>query len=148
MPELNKILEKDQNNGQGSSTDDVTSLNSKLEEETKKRETTEAELADERFNGQFNQLSGIYPHAKDFREVIREKVKNGYTVDDAVVSVLKKEDKLITAEQIAAENNKGDGLGGSAETGDLSGQNKGEKTLADYEQEFKDAEARGDIKIS
>lgn len=152
MSELNKILNKDEGgekkDPQNPSPEDIKNLNSSLETEKTRAEKAEKDLADEKFNGRFSQLSSLYPHAKDFKDVIREKVNNGYDIDDALISTLQKENKLTTAEQMAKEENKGAGAGGSAPTPDLNAAKPGEKTLAELEQDFREAEAKGEIRIS
>lgn len=98
------------------------------------------------FENSFNQVSATYPLAKDFKDKIQEKVKAGYSVDDATIAVLQKEGKLMTQEQINKQNNAGDDLGGSAATGNLNA-NKGDKepTVEEAAQAFRDAESRGEI---
>lgn len=146
--EIKKILEKGENKSQvDDKSTDINNLNSSLEEEKKKRIETEKQLNETVFENSFEKLNNLYPHAKDFKDEIKKKVDAGYSVDDAVIATLQKENKLMTAEQIQKAENKGQGFGGSAATGNLDKSNTGEKTLAEYEQEFKDAEARGEIKL-
>lgn len=47
------------------------------------------------FYKDFSQTSAKYPQANEYQDKILEKVKSGYTVEDATVSVLNTEGKLI-----------------------------------------------------
>ncbi len=144
--EIKKILEQGQNNGQNGGDSDLQAK--ALEEEKTKRGIAETQLRDLTFNTAFDQLSATYPHAKDLKDEIRKKFDAGYETADAVISVLKKNDKLVTADEIKKKENAGTDLGGSSDTTNLQNRNTGEKTLADLEKEFKDAEAKGEIKLS
>lgn len=140
--EIKKILESGQNGDQ-----DITNLKSNLEKAEQEKASALKRAADAEFTASFNQLSNVYPHATEFKDKIREKVDLGYSVDDALISTLQRENKLETADQISARENKGAGMGGSAAINDLNTEKK-DKTLADLENEFKDAEARGEIILS
>lgn len=145
LEEIKKNLEKGQKDGQNSGDTDLKAK--ELEEERTLRETAQQEVRDLKFNSAFDNLAATYPHAKDLKDEIRKKFDSGYEADDAVISVLQKNNKLITADQISREENKGTDLGGSADRGNLTKTDTGEKTLADIEKEFKELEAKGEIKL-
>lgn len=70
---------------------------SKLEEAQNARLVAEKKLE---FVTAFSEVSGKYQGANDFRTEIEDKVSKGYSVEDATVSVLNANGKLIpTAEQ-------------------------------------------------
>lgn len=142
--DLKKIANA-QNGGQQSATTDINNDNKALEESERKRIEAEARAADAEFDSSFKDFSSTYPHAKEYRDAIKEKVKAGYSVEDAVSAVLIKEKKFLTQEEITRQNNKGADLGGSSVNGDISHQDTTPKTLAEAEAAFKDAEARGEI---
>lgn len=62
----------------------------------------------------FTKVSTKYQGANDYQDKIWEKVKSGYDVEDATVSVLNKEGKFIPPEQIQERESP---AGGSASTG-------------------------------
>jgi hypothetical protein len=78
------------------------------------------------FYKDFSTSSAKYPGATDYQDKILEKVKSGYTVEDATVSVLNAEGKLTTP-QAPRESP----AGGSA-TNSMKGE--GEKTIAEMTQ--------------
>lgn len=129
---------------------DITSANNQeVEEANKKAREAEERAANAEFKSGFMEVTSTYPLASEYEDAIKEKVKAGYSVDDATVAVLQKEGKLKTKAEIDRESNRGRDLGGSAASPDLS--NRGsdkEPTVDEAAQAFKDAEARGEIKLS
>lgn len=151
MTDLEKALQtkKDEHGNPIPAEGNLNNNDEALKKETEKREKAERELAETVFTNGFEKLSTLYPHAADFKDEIKKKVDSGYTIDDAVIATLQKENKLVTAEQIEKAKNKGTDLGGSAQT-DLSSRQSGDKepTVDEAAQAFKDAEARGEIVLS
>lgn len=94
--------------------------NKELEAERLKLKAKEDEaltLSRERdFYKQFAATSGKYPNASQYQDKIWEKVKSGYDVEDAVVTILNKEGKLTNAGT----------QGNSGSSGSQSYQHKGE----------------------
>lgn len=100
-------------------------LSDKVKTEAQAREEAEAKLKAEAegkvqaekerdFFKNFNTLSTKYPHAGQFQDKIWEKVKAGYTEEDATVAVLNGEGKLQTQ---TMEPTRPDNIaGGSAST--------------------------------
>lgn len=108
-------------------------LSEKVKTEAQAREEAEAKLKTEAeakaqaekerdFFKNFNSLSSKYPNANQFQDKIWEKVKLGYTEEDATVSVLNSEGKLQPMEPTRPDNI----IGGSAATVITEG---GEKRL-------------------
>jgi predicted ATP-grasp superfamily ATP-dependent carboligase len=129
-----------------SNTEEFNKLKSDNEKLEKERNEALQKAAEVQFEADFNATTSIYPLAADFKDQIKEKTKLGLTAEDATILILKKENKLLTRDEINASENRGEGLGGSSVTIRSSGQKKdGKKSLADLEQEFKDAEAKGEI---
>ena len=99
-----------------------------IEKETLTKAKAEAdkkaeELAKERdFFKDFSANVSKYPSASEYQDQILEKVKAGYSTEDAMVSVLNKEGKLVAPP--APEPNRPQAEGGSAPT-----IIEGEKTL-------------------
>lgn len=110
------------------------------EQEAKAR--AEAEKERDFFKG-FSQVSSKYEGASEYQDKIWEKVKSGYDVEDATVSILNKEGKfkpLVKEESFTA-------AGGSASIGITD---QGEKTYdkmsrAEKLAALKDMEARGEF---
>lgn len=142
--ELKALAEK---NGQGGTATATTNNDEALKKAEEGRLAAEARAADAEFNASFTQFSSTYPFASEHKDDIRAKVNSGYSVEDAVISTLTKEKKLKTADEIAKENNRGEGMGGSANNGNMARQNDSTKepTLEEAAKAFQDAEARGEI---
>lgn len=85
------------------------------EQDQKKIAELERENA---FNSGFSDVLGNYPAAKDHKDLIKEKVMAGYSVEDAALAVLGKAGKLGTTPESTAS----DIAGGSAPTNLQSGQ--------------------------
>lgn len=87
-----------------------------------------------------------YPAAAEFKDAIKEKVMQGYTIDDAAVSVLNREGKLVPivdAAPAAAEP----AAGGSAPTA-MSGPTEksfSEMTLAEKREALADPALQSDL---
>jgi hypothetical protein len=125
---------------------------SERDEATKKAE--EAELArqaaekDRDFYKDFSGMASKYPGAPEFQDAILEKVRNGYSVEDATVSVLNSEGKLLPQAEQAVQHESV--AGGSAVTAPFS---IGTKTLAEMSLDEKrdvlvELEKRGDISLN
>lgn len=128
------------------STEEINKLKGDLEKSEKEKQEALQKAADIQFNSDFNAATSIYPYASDFKDAIKEKTKLGLTVDEATIIVLTKEKKLQTADEIKAKENRGEGVGGSSSTIRAPKDDKNKpKDLKQLEQDFKDAEARGEI---
>lgn len=109
-------------------------------------ESKTAEVERERdFYASFTNIVGQHPFAKDHKDEILNKVKSGYTVEDATYAVLAKAGKL----EGQVENTSSPAGGSAATTASPSGA----KSLTDMTQEERrsaliDAEKRGDIYLS
>lgn len=127
--ELDLDLEEDPNINRTENR--IKNLSSKVKETATERDQakTAAEAAEARadaaekkaeFLDAFTGLSGKYPNATEHREAIQEKVLAGYSVEDATVSVLNAEGKLMPQAETAPDM--GSPLGGSATTPPISGE--------------------------
>lgn len=83
------------------------------------------------FYSSFSDSTSQYPQASEYKDAIKEKVMNGYSVEDATVSVLAKEGKLAS-QPIQREN-----IAGGSATNAL--QAEGAKSLAEMERADKRA---------
>jgi len=108
--------------------DELQTLKTELEG---KVTTTEKERD---FYKDFSASSARYPQATEYQDQIKEKVMQGYTVDDAVVAVLAKENKLSNYTPPAPKQ--ASPAGGSATNNISQG---GEKSLKDMSREEKRA---------
>ncbi len=91
----------------------------------------------------FNQVSSKYPEATNYQDKIKEKVEQGYDLEDATVSVLNKEGKLsggpITPVRPQAE-------GGSAVTNVSEGDKSlNEMSMGDKLEALKELERSGEL---
>lgn len=150
--ELKKIIDEGtkENENNASGTEVINNLKTSLEKsETEKKEIAD-QLADSQFQNGFNEILGTYPLAKDHESEIKEKVAKGYTVEDAAIAILGKQNKLKTADQITAEENKGTDLGGNTvRTPDLSKKSdSAEKTAEELAEELKEFERKGEFRLS
>lgn len=101
----------------------------------------------------FSKLTGKYSAAADFQDKIFEKVKAGYTTEDATVAVLNAEGKLggTQAQQVVqdtniVQHNSGEAAGGSA----VNNLEQGDKTIDQMttEEKYKalqEADQRGEL---
>lgn len=107
----------------------------------------------------FSAHSTKYPNAPQYQDKIWEKVKLGYTQEDAIVAVLNAEGKLNVQGQVNQNNNQQnmqqnqqqsrEVAGGSSVTNTSTGEKTIESmTLAEKLEELKAAEKRGDISLS
>ena len=128
LSEKNKLTIKER--------DELAEAKAKVEAE---RET----LAKERdFFKDFSATSAKYPNATEYQDAILEKVKGGYTVEDATISILAKEGKFQPAiASIPRENP----AGGSA-TNTLKGD--GEKGIGEMTQAERRAKLEKDLNFS
>lgn len=128
-------------------SDKVKEKDEALSTESEARKKAEEERdsirkENEFFKG-FNTVSSKYQGASEFQEQIFEKVKAGYDVEDATISVLAREGKFTAPKQEIDS-----AAGGSAST-TLSG---GEKTMDEMSRDEKraqlaDLESRGEFKL-
>lgn len=109
----------------------------KQAEEAAKAET-EAAKKDVEFYKGFNEVSSKYPGSNEYQDKILEKVKAGYDLEDATVSVLNKEGKFSAPNSTTRESP----IGGSAPTAMRSGGEKsvGEMTRAEKREHLEQAE--------
>lgn len=112
--------------------------------EAAEAKASEAERERDFYQG-FSDVVATNPSAKDHKDEILEKVRGGYTVEDATYAVLGKAGKLGTPEP-AYESP----AGGSAATAIPQGGTKSvsEMSRDEKRQALVEAEARGDIGIS
>lgn len=77
----------------------IKSLNSKVIATSTERDEALAKAAtlekENAFLASFSDMAVKYPTASEFRDQIKEKVMSGYTAEDATVSVLNSQGKLI-----------------------------------------------------
>lgn len=106
--------------------------------------TTEATIERDFYKG-FSASTAKYPAATEFQDEILGKVKAGYSVEDATISVLNGKGKLMPQ---AVERQPV--AGGSAATNIVSGGNKSAHEMSREEKRAAliEAEQRGDIGIS
>lgn len=152
MTELNEELKKALEGGDDDTTKDTKGESQTIINNDKKDATADdtlrAQVADLEFKSNFATIKEAYPYAVDFQTEIREKVNAGYSIDDATLAVLAKNDKLKTAAQIRAEENKGQGFGGSAATNKLDDTSAEPKTAEEWAKRFQELEAKGEIIIT
>ena len=109
--------------------DELKTLNGELEGKI----TTANKERD--FFKDFSASSARYPQATEYQDAIKEKVMSGYTVEDATVAVLAKENKLSNYTPPAPKQVSP--AGGSATNNISQG---GEKSLSEMNREEKRAE--------
>lgn len=111
--------------------------------ETEAKARADAEKERDFFKG-FNQVQNKYAGASEYQDRIFEKVKAGYDVEDATISILAKEGKFTTPPP-AQES----ATGGSAATTISSGGDKspGEMTQDERRSALLDAEAKGEFRL-
>lgn len=105
-----------------------------------------AEAVKERdFYASFSDVVSTHPVAKDHKEDILAKVKTGYTVEDAAVSVLNKAGKLVP-QPVERQSP----AGGSATTNVTGAQNKSirDMTQAERKAQLLDLEQKGEMSMS
>lgn len=109
-------------------------------------------LATYEFKEKLGEVSKTYPHVTEFEEEISNKVKDGYSIEDASIIILNKNNRLQTAEQVARQANQGgsSGFGGSMDNPpprDRKDPVPGEPGSADfYAKRFQELEAKGEIR--
>ncbi len=118
------------------------------EEKATALENEKVSLAKERdFYASFSDSIAKYPSAPEYKDKIKEKVMSGYSVEDATISILHSEGKLIpTSQPIQRENVSG----GSAPNQITNNQEKTVKQMSSPErwEALREAERRGDIGLS
>lgn len=117
------------------------------DELAKAKQTLEAEnssISKERdFYKDFSINVPKYPNASEYQDKILEKVKAGYSTEDAIVSVLAKEGKLTPQE--ATKQSTPTIAGGSAPTTVDGGKNLKDWSTDEKFNALKEAEASGDL---
>lgn len=108
----------------------------------------ESAQKDVEFFKNFNTMASKYQGATDFQDKIQEKVKAGYELEDATISILAKEGKYTPPPVVQAP--KQSPAGGSATNTIKSG---GEKSVGEMTQDERrnfliEAEKRGDISLN
>lgn len=117
------------------------------------KETLKQQVAEFKFKEDLSSVSKTYPHASDFSGDIQKLVKEkGYSVEDAALVILNKNNKLQTAEQIhRSTQDRSAGMGGSMDTPPPRDQKDplpGEKGSVDfYTKRFQELESKGEIRI-
>lgn len=94
------------------------------------------------FYKDFSSNVSKYPHAAEYQDKILEKVKAGYSTEDAMVAVLAKEGKL-TSQPIQHSSNQVEG--GSAPTTMEGAKDIKDMTNAERLEALKEAEKSGDL---
>lgn len=96
------------------------------------------------FYSSFSDTTDKYPAAKEFKDQIKEKVLQGYSMEDAAVSILAKEGKFTPAAPVV-ENP----AGGSATNTPTSGEAKSldEMSLEEKRAAVEQAIEKGDISV-
>ena len=113
--------------------------NAKLVAETEAK----AQLEKERdFYKDFSANVSKYPTAAEYQDKILEKVKAGYSTEDAMVSVLNKEGKLTTAPEHKAPPQAEGGSAGTQMVGDKA---LDQMTAAEKFDALKEADKTGDL---
>lgn len=130
----------------------IKGLNKKLEQTELEKQKLAEENAKLKFDNEFKDISSTYPLAKDHRADIEAKVKSGYTVEDATISVLTKNKKLLTSDEIKRKKAEGENLGGSADINESDLEHK-EKSVAEMTQKerlaaLREEEKKGNVILS
>lgn len=111
----------------------------------KAKSESDARISSEKerdFYKDFSANSSKYPNASQFQDKIFEKVKAGYSTEDAMVSVLAKEGKL-TSEPIQQRQNQVEG--GSAPTNFEGNKSIQDMTIAEKLSALTDADKTGEL---
>lgn len=106
-----------------------------------------AEAEKERdFFKSFNTLSSKYQGAQDYQEKIWEKVKSGYDMEDAAISILAKEGKYTAP---VAPVEQAPAAGGSASTGiaDVVDKTPDKMTQAERLSVLREMESKGEFRL-
>lgn len=116
--------------------------NAKAETEATARLAAEKERD---FYASFSTNTSKFPAASEHIDAIKEKVLAGYSVEDATVSVLNAEGKLMPQAEIAP--NVDSGIGGSAATPSLNTADKpvGEMSREEKRTALLEADKRGEV---
>lgn len=93
-----------------------TDLVEKLKNETSAKEALLKENREIKFSSDWDKLVAKFPKAQEHFEEIKQEALSGKSVEDVAVVILHKNNKLITADQIKAEERASDSAGGSADT--------------------------------
>jgi len=111
------------------------------------RTTTDTLTKERDFYASFTDASAKYPGASEFKDTILEKVKSGYTVEDATVAVLAKEGKLgLSQKEPEPENPAGGSAVNRLETG---GEKEFDKMSREEKREvIKELGQKGEINFS
>lgn len=153
--ELDLSLDDETENITNRANERITNLSSKVRDTAKERDDATAkaeaeaqarqEAEKERdFFKDFSGISAKYEGAPEYQEQIWEKVKSGYSVEDATVSVLNAEGKFTPAATVIEAS---PAAGGSAVTPPLSGAEKAldEMTRDEKRAQLQEAERTGEL---
>lgn len=99
----------------------------------KERDELKKQKSDLEFSNSFKDQVSKYPYAKDHEKDIKEHVSKGISVEDATILVLTKQKKLISPEEIKSQKAKESSLGGSADTNNVSDEQKSSKDMTQAE---------------
>lgn len=112
----------------------------------KAEEEKSINLAKERdFYKEFSATSSKYPQAGQYQDKILEKVRSGYSTEDAVVAVLNKEGKLGGSQAPISQDIAG---GSAANIGTDKEKPMEQLTRKEKREQLMEAERRGDITIA
>lgn len=142
-----------ESNRQLNRTKDLADKLRQEREEREKLQKEKAEIEAEKANTQkevefykgFSTVVGKYAAAGEYQDQIREKVLNGYDVEDATISVLAKEGKFNPSSVPRSTP-----AGGSATNNLPTGEQKSvaEMNVEEMRSALLEAEAKGDISLS
>lgn len=130
----------------------IINPDSTISPDTEKDELKQ-KVATYEFKEKLGEVSKTYPHAREYENEISEKVKQGYSIEDASIIVLNQKGQLQTAEQLQRQTNQsgGAGFGGSMDNpipreqkDPVPGEPGSAKFYADR---FRDLEAKGEIRV-
>lgn len=155
--ELDLDLEEDREDKINKVEKRITSLTGKIKEKDtllnqesearKKAEEERDNISKEReFYKGLNQVSAKYPGASEYQDKILEKVKAGYDVEDATISILAKEGKYTPA---APQPEREVAAGGSASIGinNIGDKSPQEMTQDERAAALRDLEAKGELRL-
>lgn len=110
------------------------------------------ENADLRFDKELGDVGKTYPKASEYADKIKEKVAKGYSTTDAALIVLHENNALQVAAAAPAPADRSANLGGTMVTPparDVKAPEPGTPEAIDYyTKQFKDLEAKGEIRIT
>lgn len=99
------------------------------------------------FFANFSDSIAKYPSANEYKDVIKEKVMSGYTVEDATIAVLAREGKL-TPPPPERQSPAGGSASNQIQSGGISGKTIQELNREEKRQAVLESIARGDISLN